>query len=196
MRRDHTRKTVLSIALALIGAFAGSPFVQAIAGLSEEEAAILKVCEHFQGIDESTIRVMLEIVTLVGKGKPESAGNLFLENLQKGLEPDPEFEQKIRRDFAKISGRLGFVQTIEYIGHAFLSKGKCVTVFAVNTDYVSNYVTITKVLQDGKWRMHGYAWKHDWEEMLHLWSGISRQPIVMREFVKESQGRLAEDPCN
>jgi hypothetical protein len=59
-------------------------------------------------------------------------------------------------------------------------------VFAVNTEYVSNYVTITTVLQAGKWGLQGYGWKTDWEEMLHLWSGISRKPIVMRELVKES----------
>ena len=59
MRKDHTRKTVLSIALALIGAVAGSPFVQAMAELPEEKAAMLKVCEHFQGMDESTIQLML-----------------------------------------------------------------------------------------------------------------------------------------
>jgi hypothetical protein len=186
MRKDHTRKTVLSIALALIGAVAGSPFVQAMAELPEEKAAMLKVCEHFQGMDESTIQLMLEIVTLVGTCKPESAGNLFVENLQKVLNADLEFEQRVRRDFAKISSKLGFVRNIEYIGHAFLSKGLCITVFAVNTDYVSNYVTITTVLQAGKWGLQGYGWKTDWEEMLHLWSGISRKPIVMRELVKES----------
>ncbi len=184
MKTDRTGNTVLSIALALIGSVAGSPFVQATAESPGEKARMLKVCEHFQGMDESTIQVMLEIVTLVGKGKPESAGNLFLENIQMSLQPDDEFEDKMRRDFAKVSSRLEFVRSIEYIGHAFLSTSKCVTVFAVNTEHVSNYVTLTTILQAGKWRMHAYGWKSDWEEMLALWSGISKQPTVMQEFVK------------
>jgi hypothetical protein len=186
-KTDRTGNTVLSIALALIGSIAGSPFVQATAESPGEKAGMLKVCKHFQGMDESTIQVMLEITTLVGQGKPESAGNLFLENVQKGLNPDLEFEQKMRRDFAKVSSKLGFVRNIEYIGNAFLSNSKCITVFAVNTDYSSDYVTITTVLQADRWRLNAYGWRSDWEEMLALWSGISRQPTVMREFVKESQ---------
>jgi hypothetical protein len=140
------------------------------------------VLEHFKGLDQTVLKQMVGILVNLGEGKPESAAKLFQDNSKKALTPSASFEADVRRDFSKLAGRLRSIQTAEYIGNTKLSKNLSLALFALNTDYNVHYFVFSLLRQGDSYRFDGFAWKADWEDMLHLKVVLDEKPLVVWEF--------------
>jgi hypothetical protein len=144
--------------------------------------ALAQVLGHFNGLEESTLKAMVEVLVGLGEGKPESAAKIFQDRAQKVLTPDSEFEATVRRDFSKLAGRLSFMETVEYVGYTRISMNLRVVFFALNSEYNVHYFGFSLARQAGEWRFKGYVWRTDWEDMLSLRARIQEQPAVVWEF--------------
>ena len=177
-------KNWMATALTVAALWGGArPFcLNAQSALQPELAA--RVLSHVKELDETNLGRMLDILIHIAIGKPESAAKVFEENVQKAVNPDTEFSERIRRDFSKLAGRLSSMQSVEYIGYNRLSKNLSFALFALNSEYGAHYFVFPLVLQSGQWRFSGYQWITEWEDMAKLKVTVSEKPLVLWEFKK------------
>ncbi len=158
-----------------------------LADLPFKPEAGAQVLSALKDLDESTLRQMVEVLVNLLQAKPETATRMFEEFLVKSLEPDENFHEKTSRNFARLSGRLGFAQSLEYIGSNRLSQNLVVVVFALNCEYNVHYFAYDLQRQAGAWRFHGYQTNGEAEDMATMKSRLEVNPVVLKEFASRSR---------